>query len=163
MSDNTPETITIQLTQGQVTVIDAVDRDLTAFKWAAYKNGINYYAGRNIDTERKKTTLYLHRVILERKLGHSINEDFVADHINGDTVDNTRSNLRLATRSQNCQNRRMAKRNKSGYSGVSWYKRDKKWRARITHEGKRKSLGLFDTAEEAYEAVRKYHTEFTRL
>lgn len=57
--------------------------------------------------------------------------------------------------------------NTSGYKGVTWDKREQKWRARIGKEGKRKHLGYFDTAEEAHEAYKnaapEYHGEFARV
>jgi len=65
------------------------------------------------------------------------------DHINGNRADNRITNLRCATRRENMKNRSLSKNNKSGYQGVSWCKRNKKWVARIKHEGRQKHIGYF--------------------
>lgn len=84
------------------------------------------------------------------------------DHINRDKADNRISNLRDATSQQNAQNRNKSIRNTSGYKGVVWHKRDKRWQTSITVEGTRLHLGLHDTAEKAYaayvKASKKYQT-----
>lgn len=72
------------------------------------------------------------------------------DHINGVKHDNRIANLRLATLSENMQNRKTAQvNNASGYLGVHWHKRTSKFRANIQYNGKVKYIGRFDTAEEA--------------
>lgn len=77
------------------------------------------------------------------------------DHINGVRSDNRISNLRLASRSENLANRKLS-RSTSGYKGVSWHKRARKWAAYIGSrsgpEMGREHLGLFDSAEEAHKA-----------
>lgn len=75
------------------------------------------------------------------------------DHINGNFLDNKITNLRLATASQNGQNRYKAHRNNShGKLGLTYDKTKKLWRARIGLDGKRIHLGKFKTQEAAYEA-----------
>lgn len=92
----------------------------------------------------------LHRWILNPPAG------YVVDHINHDTLNNCRSNLRIVTPSQNQVNRRVPKNNKtSGVCGVYWNKRQQKWHARIQYQGKRKHLGMFDDIKEAETAVRE--------
>lgn len=71
------------------------------------------------------------------------------DHVNGDTLDCRRVNLRLATRSQNAANRHREIRSFSRFRGVSPNHRGGKWRATITHQGRRMLLGSFDTEEAA--------------
>lgn len=89
------------------------------------------------------------------------------DHINGDKTDNRVENLREATNAENMQNRAAPRNNTSGYKGVSWHKRDRKWRAKIQVDGKRRYLGHFDTPEEAHaaycEAAREHHGEFANF
>lgn len=89
------------------------------------------------------------------------------DHINGIPGDNRIVNLRAASPSQNSCNQRRQSNNSSGFKGVSWYKRDGKWKAHITYRGKGFHLGYFDTAEEAYAAycakAKELHGEFARL
>lgn len=81
------------------------------------------------------------------------------DHINGDKHDNRIANLRvLPGTAQNKQNQSRAYRNnRSGMLGVS---RDgSRWRARIMVDGKSKTLGRFDTPEEASAAYRRAKAE----
>jgi len=84
------------------------------------------------------------------------------DHINRVRSDNSIKNLRAVVCSENMQNKATHPKNTSGYRGVDWYKKECKWRARIGIMGKQKNVGLFSTAEEAFEAyksaVEKFHT-----
>lgn len=81
------------------------------------------------------------------------------DHINGNPADNRIQNLRAVTAGQNQHNRKLNKNNTSGFKGVSWHKRTKRWGACICLEGKRIYLGLFNTPEEADAVVRKAREE----
>jgi len=87
----------------------------------------------------------MHRIINECPT------DKMVDHINGNTLDNRKANLRNVTGKENQQNRsKGAQRNsKSGIRGVCWVGQRNKWRADIKVDGKRIYLGLFDTKEEA--------------
>ncbi|WP_261505722.1 HNH endonuclease signature motif containing protein [Burkholderia multivorans] len=88
------------------------------------------------------------------------------DHINGNRSDNRICNLRLATKKENNHNTHQFSENKAGYTGISWAKRQKKWRARIKVDGKEKYLGYFTSKEEAHaaylDAKRKYHPFFSK-
>lgn len=157
-------TITLELTQGQVAIIDDEDGDLAMLKWTAKAaHGISYYAIRWVATP-KQTTIYLHRVILERVTGRPLTKTELTDHISGDKLDNRRENLRIATPSQNQQNRGTQRNNTSGYKGVTWDRRERKWLARIEINGKRMYLGHFTTPEAAYQnycaAADELHGEF---
>jgi hypothetical protein len=88
------------------------------------------------------------------------------DHINGDPADNRICNLRIATRSQNCANRRVSARSKSGIKGVS--QRDSgTWTSRIKLGDKDLHLGNFSTAEDALaayaEIAKKHFGEFAAV
>lgn len=75
------------------------------------------------------------------------------DHINGGRADNRIANLRSATDSVNAQNRRSGRHNRStGFLGVSFDSRGKKYRASITVGGKHRHLGTFATAVDAHAA-----------
>lgn len=86
------------------------------------------------------------------------------DHINMVTSDNRICNLREATRSQNCCNKRPRRDSRAGIKGVCWYKQLARWVAQIRIRGESHHLGYFHTIEEAakaYEvAARKFHGEF---
>lgn len=81
---------------------------------------------------------------------HGYFPDGEIDHINGDTSDNSISNLRIVTRSENCRNAARRKDNSSGVTGVS--RSGRKWLARIGSGNGRVTLGSFDNFDEAVSA-----------
>lgn len=89
------------------------------------------------------------------------------DHINTIKNDNRIENLRLADCSQNKWNKGLSSNNTSGYKGVSWFKREKRWVAQIWVRGKKKVIGYFNTPEDAHKAYAKasssLHGEFGRV
>lgn len=85
---------------------------------------------------------------LHRSILGLTNPEEEVDHRNGDTLDNRRSNLRLATRSQNGRNISRS-RGRSRFMGVSWHKATQKWSGARRFNGVRTHLGVFDTEEEA--------------
>lgn len=161
---NEPDTITIQLTKGQQTVISAIDADLADFKWTTLsaRDGV-YYAYR-MSAMPNRTAVLLHRVILERVTGRPLARTEFVDHIDGNRLDNRRANLRVATKSENGRNRGRQRNNTSGFKGVTWEKERGKWVAAIMVGGKQAKLGRFDTPEEAYAAyctaARELHGKF---
>lgn len=129
----------IPLTQGKYALVDDEDYDsLVKYKWCAVKRGKKYYAGRRHGNK----FVYLHQELLGKYPGLEI------DHINGNSLDNWRSNLRLVTHRQNMQNR--WHRRYSKYPGVSWDKTNKKWIAWIWIGGKHRFLGRYDEEEQAF-------------
>jgi len=88
------------------------------------------------------------------------------DHINGNKNDNRHVNLREATNSENMRNTGKRSDNSSGFKGVYWNSEKMRWSAQISYNGRHKSLGTFDTAEEAHVAYRsaseKLHGQFAR-
>jgi len=103
----------------------------------------------------------LHRLIVGAPVGE------VVDHINGDTLDNRRSNLRVCSRAENLWNAGKRRHNTSGFKGVCFDKRDGRWYARIRAVGRVHDLGRYKTAEEAamaYDAkAAELHGPFARL
>lgn len=89
------------------------------------------------------------------------------DHIDRNCHNNQKTNLRLATKAQNCQNAKIRKDNVCGYKGVHYRKDNNKYRARIQVNHVRLNLGEYDTAKEAAIAYNKaaalYHKEFAVL
>jgi hypothetical protein len=101
-----------------------------------------------------------HRLIF--MMHHGYCPEYI-DHVNGNKLDNRIENLRAATHSENLYNRKLQSNNLSGVKGVSWDKSSKKWKARISVDGKDLLLGKFDSIEEARDTVneaRKKHGEF---
>jgi len=89
------------------------------------------------------------------------------DHINMDRTDNRWANLRIATQTQNMENRGALATNTSGFKGAHWHKHARKWRAQITVNGKKHHLGHRNTREEAAAlyaaAAEKHFGEFARI
>lgn len=157
----------IVLTHSQETIIDVEDADLATLKWCGSDRDAAYsYAIRHTKHQGKTTRHRLHRIILERKIGRSIEKREYVDHIDGNTRNNRRENLRLANYSQNMHNSKKHINNKSGYKGVYWSNSAGKWESRIMINGKIKYLGSFSTAEEGHiaycNAAKQYHGEFYR-
>lgn len=96
----------------------------------------------------KQKTITLHRFILNSPQGA------IVDHINRDTTDNRRCNLRHVTLSQNSLNSNKRKSSKSKYKNVTWHKHVEQWQARLTINGTREHLGYYQTAEEAHEVLK---------
>jgi len=71
------------------------------------------------------------------------------DHKNGVRADNQIENLRVATQQENMRNRAMNRNNTSGTCGVTWCKRQKKWKVQIKVDGRMIHLGLFDSLDDA--------------
>lgn len=109
----------------------------------------------------KRKTVHMHRLIL----GLDTNDNIEVDHIDGDWLNNQRSNLRLATHSQNNCNKKST--NKFGYKGIYYCPKVKRWYAKIKINKVQIGLGSYDTKELAAlaynEGARKYHGEFTKL
>lgn len=150
----------ISLTQGQVAIVDDEDFEwLSQWKWHVRKARGKYYAKRSGWVNSTYKNVHMHKVIL------GIEDQFV-DHKDGNPLNNTRSNLRIASSQQNSRNREKQSNNTSGCKGVSWCKRRKKWQARIWIDRKEFHLGYFSVlkeASDAYDAAAILHFgEFAR-
>lgn len=88
-------------------------------------------------------------VLLSRHIMNCCDSKYFVDHINGNTFDNQRSNLRIVTPQQNNLNKKSAKNSSSKFTGVQWNKQSGKWMATITLNGKAKYLGSFDNELDA--------------
>lgn len=109
----------------------------------------------------------MNRVIMERILNRPLELKEQVDHIDNDSLNNRRENLRLATASQNQWNSKRPVNNTSGYKGVQWDKRLRKWYAKCQKEHRQYCAGWFTTREEAYAAYCKLalelHGEFANF
>lgn len=82
------------------------------------------------------------------------------DHINHDKEDNRLANLRVVSGKENKRNRPRPKNNTSGFTGVVWHKKHKKWQAQIKVDGSCKYLGLFYSLEDAVLARKSAEVDF---
>lgn len=149
----------IPLNKGAVTIVDEGDYDrLMKYKWRISEKG---YAMRTQVDKGKASGILMHRMLLDPPKG------FMADHINGDRLDNRRCNLRIANALENSRNRANNHNSRSKYKGVAWKVANNKWQARIRIVGKQHHIGLFDTEEDAAyaynQAAKLQHGDFSRL
>lgn len=150
----------IQLTKGKVAVVDDGDYEaLAGYPWQAIFVK-KWYARRQEYRDGKVVRVYMHRQIAGTPKG------LQTDHIDGDTLNNRRANLRIVTPAQNSMNRAKTSGAKiSPYKGV--FRHNKKWRAEIRIAGAKYRSVVFDRPEDAALAydnlARKHHGEFARL
>jgi hypothetical protein len=140
----------IALTKGQITLVDDADyARLNHWRWSARhdKRNQTYYAKRETSVGNKSIT-----VLMARQILGLTDPKVFADHIDGDTLNNQRYNLRPAIRSQSQINRGRQNNNTSGFKGVRWHQNG--WEANIKVNGKKLYLGRFDTRELTHEAYK---------
>lgn len=143
-------------------IVDEADYEgLSQFRWNVARLGNTFYAMRNVRRDDGTWSVEL----MHRRLMSGVQR---VDHVNGNGLDNRRVNLRAATNSQNCANRRGPQRNNtSGYLGVSWHKQTGKWRADVQHKGRKYHAGLFNCPTVAAlhrdKLARELHGEFAAL
>ena len=122
------------------TIIDIEDLDkIKSYTWCAnYKSDCNsFYIVSEKLMNGKRVDIKLHRLVTNCPTG------LVVDHINHNTLDNTKKNLRICTNVENQQNRQLRPNNTSGERGVSYNKLRQKWECYININNKKKNLGLF--------------------
>lgn len=164
-SANYPATMEIPLSQNKTAIVDAEDYDnLMQWKWFISCQG--KYAARRIwlSENSKKQQISMHRQIMGDP------QNMHVDHINGNTLDNRKCNLRICTNLENRRNRKKQKNaTTSQYKGVSFARHliTKTWTAAIKVNYKSINLGYFLTeleAAHAYdEAAKKHFGEFARV
>ena len=108
----------------------------------------------------KVRTILLHRYIMDEP------EGLIVDHIDGNPLNNRKSNLRICNCEENSQNRAKNKNNTSGHKGITWSKKDNKWMAYIYYKNRFKNLGLYSNFDDAVatreKAEEQYFGEFNR-
>lgn len=149
---------------GQTVLFDEQDRAVVeSIDWNISSNLQHRYVQKNQrGSDGKSHCIRLHRLIMGAPDG------LVVDHINGDSLDNRRVNLRVCTHAENMRNRKIHKNNRSGFKGVYFDPGCPKrpWRAEIKVAKQRKRLGFYSTPEEAHRAyvlaAKELHGEFAR-
>jgi len=150
-------------------LIDDFDKEsVEKIKWyvaTIKKDGLVYFSHPRkikIDGRYVSKELRLHRYIM----GCKSCDGMIIDHINGNTLDNRRENLRVCNHSDSQKNRKIQSNNRSGHKGVTWSKKQNKWIAQIQDNHKKIHLGSFDDLEEAAlaykEKAKELFGEFVR-
>lgn len=150
----------IPLSRGLFVLVDDEDyEEMNKFKWFACPNKHLFYAARNGLVKGKRRVVYMHRQLLG-----ILESSMVTDHINGNSLDNTRSNLRVCTQAENVRNNSKVRFNNK-YKGIT-KKYNGRFVASIQINKKHIHLGVFDKdidAANAYDnAAIKYHGEFAK-
>jgi hypothetical protein len=144
----------IQLTKGKVALVDEEDhiRLLELGRWAAlnpHRNGKTFYAYHH---DRAVGFILMHRFLMGLT-----DRNLQVDHIDGDGLNNQKSNLRIVDKFKQARNvRKISTITLSNYKGVSYLRNKpnfkKRWRGYIKINRKQISLGLFETETEAAKA-----------
>lgn len=138
--------VLIKTNNGYESIIDDEDSWLAGFTWSVKKKTeTNIYLFRSVQNGRGgRYTLYLHREIMGLRWG----DRRMVDHINRDTLDNRRQNLRVCEGAENQRNRRLSKNNSTGVNGVCLAS-DGKYEAYIKVNGKTVYVGRASKIEDA--------------
>lgn len=137
--------VQVVLTRGFVASVDSKNSDLAELRWhAVSEDSVIAYAARNVTPSGgRRNYQFMHRVVLERLLGRNLASHEHVDHIDGNTLNNLETNLRLATRHENARNCRIPRTNTSGYKGVSWDPKRERFSSYIWVNNRKKHLGRF--------------------
>jgi len=140
----------IKLTKNRIALIDEEDFErVNQYKWYAGDGGTGkYYAKRRPyhKATGKYGTVAMHRFIMDAPI------DMEVDHIDGNSLNNQKYNLRICTHAENSRNLRVRKSSKTGYRGVSFDTQTNSWRATITYQGIFYNLGRYKSFEDAIKA-----------
>lgn len=153
----------IKLTRGLIAIIDEEDyAAISNLKWFACPSQTGaFYAVRSSHIGRKNFRVSMHSVINGTPFG------MCTDHINGNTLDNRRANLRTCTKAENNRNRGACKGKHLGLKGTYFHKKRRKWHASIQVNGVSRHIGVFvnpyDAARAYDKAASELHGHFAKL
>lgn len=149
-------------------ILDEDDKDLEGIvRLHSSRVGCQYLVVRG--RKRGSRVAYVHRIVLSRKIGRPLRTGEQADHIDGNKLNNRRSNLRVASHGENQRNRSAPQKNNrsSKYKGVCWDKINGLWLVQLNSNGVHHFGGRFSDEDQAalsYDALAlKYHGEFASL
>jgi len=145
----------IKLTLGKEALVDDNMFDfLNRFRWFARADGKRFYATKHIGIGPRKTCQIMMNWMVIGCPPHGMD----CDHIDGNSLNNQRNNLRIVSRRTNLINNRKRRYGltTSKYPGVSWSMKSSKWRAQAFHSGKWIWLGLFEDERDASKAYEKF-------
>ena len=147
-----------------VKVDDADFESLSKHNWQAWRSrkDSTYYAVRNVKDENgKRRIVLMHREIM------NASKNQMVDHANRDGLDCQCLNLRFCNHSESNINKRSHKDSSSKYIGVSWFRRDGKWKAQICLDHKNRHIGYYineiDAAKAYNEKAKELHGEFATI
>lgn len=144
----------IELLHGQIATVSDEDYD--------YLLDFNWYLSGNYAYRFKEIMLPMHLEVVTR-MGLKVNLGMLIDHEDRNTLNNQRNNLRILTPSQNNYNSKIPKDNTSGFKGVSFNIRKRKWAAYIVVRRKQIHLGYFNELENAVAARLKAEQHYIKL
>lgn len=133
--------------KGEEFYFDLEDYDkIKNYCWSKHKG---YIVSKENDSH-----VLLHRIILD------INDDYDTDHINHNTADNRKINIRICKHQENMCNRKLNINNTSGYKGIVWDKNNNCWRSQIGYKSKVINLGYYDNIIDAVKARNQAEEEY---
>jgi hypothetical protein len=149
----------VKISRGKIAIIDDDDYErINKHRWCYWASG--GYAGRKVTNNKVGSIALMHREIMNAQKGQEI------DHINGNGLDNRKSNLRFVTRQQNMWNRKALNKT-SSYKGVSFDVSSGKWLSQINIQGQKICLGRYIVQEDAAKAyditAKQAFGEYARL
>ena len=137
--------------------------DLGRIKSLRYDNILNPYIGShgymvvNLSENKRRTSKMVHILVAESFLNHNANRKYVVDHINNNGKDNTLDNLQIISHRKNCT------KDREGYVGASYNRKNNKWMAMISINKNQIYLGSFNTEDRASIAYNFALTQLDKL
>jgi hypothetical protein len=139
----------IPLTKNKVALVDDLDyEELSKYYWHAGPGHRNtFYVRRGVwnAKTKKMETIRLHRQLLGCKSGE------IVDHIDGNPLNNQRTNLRIVSNKENSQN--LHYETSTNLRGISWYGHRNKWRVYIREGRHQKHLGYYSNLHVAVQTM----------